>query len=183
MALLDGVSYKESILETIGNTPLVKLNKVTRGLSATLLGKVEFFNPGGSVKDRIGIKILDEAERKGLIKPGGTIVESTSGNPGMGLAIAAAVKGYRAVFRMPDQKSLGKVTPLEGTGAGGGVEARASQPRGGRWPKTVKAPGGRGTRWRLPGSSRSTPAAWPSGLPRSRRSSAFASRLPRRRIR
>ena len=117
MALLDGVSYKESILETIGNTPLVKLNKVTRGLKATLLAKVESFNPGGSVKDRIGIKILEEAERKGLIKPGGTIVESTSGNTGMGLAIAAAVKGYRAVFCMPDKMSLEKINLLKAMGA------------------------------------------------------------------
>ncbi|MDZ4804039.1 MAG: cystathionine beta-synthase [Candidatus Eisenbacteria bacterium] len=117
MALLDGVSYKESILETIGNTPLVKLNKVTRGLKATLLAKVESFNPGGSVKDRIGIKILEQAEAQGLIKPGGTIVESTSGNTGMGLAIAAAVKGYRAVFVMPDKMSLEKINLLKAMGA------------------------------------------------------------------
>lgn len=117
MALLDGVSYKESILETIGNTPLVKLQKVTRGLSATLLAKVESFNPGGSVKDRIGIKLLEEAERKGLIKPGGTIVESTSGNTGMGLAIAAAVKGYRSIFCMPDKMSLEKINLLKAMGA------------------------------------------------------------------
>jgi cystathionine beta-synthase len=117
MALLDGVDYKESIIETIGNTPLVRLNKVTRGLKATLLGKVESFNPGGSVKDRIGIKILAEAEKKGLIKPGGTIVEATSGNTGMGLAIAAAVKGYRAVFVMPDKMSLEKINLLKAMGA------------------------------------------------------------------
>lgn len=117
MALLDGVCYSESILETIGNTPLVKLQKVTRGLSATLLAKVESFNPGGSVKDRVGLKILLEAEKNGLIKPGGTIVESTSGNTGMGLAIAAAVKGYRAVFCMPDKMSLEKINLLKAMGA------------------------------------------------------------------
>ncbi|HEX7878735.1 MAG TPA: pyridoxal-phosphate dependent enzyme, partial [Candidatus Eisenbacteria bacterium] len=117
MSLLDGVDYKESIIETIGNTPLVRLNKVTRGLKSTLLAKVESFNPGGSVKDRIGIKILTEAEKKGLIKPGGTIVEATSGNTGMGLAIAAAVKGYRAVFVMPDKMSLEKINLLKAMGA------------------------------------------------------------------
>lgn len=117
MALLDGVTYKKSILETIGNTPLVQLNKVNRGLKATLLAKVEFFNPGGSVKDRIGVKILDEAEKKGLLKPGGTIVESTSGNTGMGLAIAAAIKGYRAIFTMPDKMSLEKINLLKAMGA------------------------------------------------------------------
>jgi cystathionine beta-synthase len=117
MALLDNVQYLDSILGTVGNTPLVRLNKVTRGLSAVLLAKVESFNPGGSVKDRIGIKILEEAEKKGLIKPGGTIVEATSGNTGMGLAIAAAVKGYRAVFCMPDKMSLEKINLLKAMGA------------------------------------------------------------------
>lgn len=117
MSLLDGVEYRESILGTIGNTPLVALNKVNRGLAATLLAKVEFFNPGGSIKDRIGIKILDEAEKKGLLKPGGTIVESTSGNTGMGLAIAAAIKGYRAIFCMPDKMSMEKINLLKAMGA------------------------------------------------------------------
>nr|MBA3530835.1 pyridoxal-phosphate dependent enzyme [Ardenticatenales bacterium] len=88
----------DSILDTIGNTPLVRLKKVTSGYRPTILAKVEFFNPGGSVKDRIGVTIIEDAERRGVLKPGGTIVESTSGNTGVGLAIAAAVKGYKAVF-------------------------------------------------------------------------------------
>ncbi len=117
MALLDGVQYKKSVLEMIGNTPLIRLNKVTRGLKSTLLAKVEFFNPGGSVKDRIGIKILEQAEKNGEIKPGGTIVESTSGNTGMGLAIAAAVKGYKSIFTMPDKMSLEKINLLKAMGA------------------------------------------------------------------
>lgn len=107
----------ESILDTIGNTPLVKLKKVTRGYRPTVLAKVEFFNPGGSVKDRIGITIVEDAERRGDLKPGGTIVESTSGNTGAGLAIAAAVKGYRAVFVMPDKMSEEKIRLLRAFGA------------------------------------------------------------------
>ena len=117
MALLDGVSYLPTILHAVGNTPLVHLTKVTRGIKPTLLGKVEMMNPGGSVKDRIGIKILDEAEKKGLIKPGGTIVEATSGNTGMGLAVAAAVKGYRAIFCMPDKMFTEKINLLKAMGA------------------------------------------------------------------
>ena len=117
MALLDNVQYHDSILDMIGNTPLIRLGKVARGLKATLLAKVESFNPGGSVKDRIGIKIIEEAEKKGLLKPGGTIVEATSGNTGMGLAIAAAVKGYRAICTMPDKMSLEKINLLKAMGA------------------------------------------------------------------
>jgi cystathionine beta-synthase len=117
MALLDQVRYHESILDMIGNTPLIRLGKVARGLKATLLAKVEAFNPGGSVKDRIGIKIIEEAEKKGLLKPGGTIVEATSGNTGMGLAITAAVKGYRAICTMPDKMSLEKINLLKAMGA------------------------------------------------------------------
>jgi cystathionine beta-synthase len=107
----------DNVLATIGNTPLVKLNNVTRGIAATVLAKVEFFNPGGSVKDRIGIAIIEDAEKRGLIKPGGTIVEATSGNTGMGLAIVAAVKGYKAVFVMPDKMSDEKIRTLEAVGA------------------------------------------------------------------
>ena len=110
--------YAENILETIGKTPLVKLNRVVAGASAgTLLAKVEFFNPGGSVKDRIGLTIIEDAERKGLIRPGGTIVEATSGNTGAGLALAAAVKGYKTVFVMPDKMSEEKVRFLRALGA------------------------------------------------------------------
>jgi len=107
----------ENVLETIGNTPLVKLTNVARGIQATVLAKLEFFNPGGSVKDRIGIAIIEDAEKKGLLKPGGTIVEATSGNTGMGLAIAASVKGYKAIFVMPDKMSDEKIRALEALGA------------------------------------------------------------------
>src|SRR6058998_4210287 len=92
------VCYYENILQTIGRTPLVKLNKVVGDAKGLILAKVEYFNPGGSVKDRIGFSIVEEAEREGRLKPGGTIVESTSGNTGMGLALVAAVKGYKTVF-------------------------------------------------------------------------------------
>ena len=107
----------ENVLETIGNTPLVKLTNVTRGIKATVLAKLEFFNPGGSVKDRIGIAIIEDAEKKGLLKPGGTIVEATSGNTGMGLALAASIKGYKAIFVMPDKMSDEKIRALEALGA------------------------------------------------------------------
>ena len=100
----------DSILETVGHTPLVRLHKVTRSVAPDVLAKVEFFNPGGSVKDRIGISIIEDAERSGQLKPGGTIIEATSGNTGVGLAIAAAVKGYKCIFVMPDKMSDEKVS-------------------------------------------------------------------------
>ncbi|HLE20238.1 MAG TPA: cystathionine beta-synthase [Vicinamibacteria bacterium] len=107
----------QNILATIGNTPLVRLNSVARGLQATLLGKAEFMNPGGSVKDRIGMAIIEEAERRGDLRPGGTIVEATSGNTGVGLALAAAIKGYKCVFVMPDKMSDEKIRLLQSFGA------------------------------------------------------------------
>jgi cystathionine beta-synthase len=106
-----------SILETMGNTPLVRLNRVARGVRCQMVAKVEYFNPGGSVKDRIGITIIEDAERTGKLKPGGTIVESTSGNTGVGLAIAAAIKGYKCVFVMPDKMSEEKIRVLRAYGA------------------------------------------------------------------
>lgn len=106
-----------NVLDAIGRTPLIRLNKVTRGVRASVYAKAEFLNPGGSVKDRIGVAIIEDAERKGLIGPGGTIVEATSGNTGVGLAIAAAVKGYRCVFVMPDKMSDEKVRLLRSFGA------------------------------------------------------------------
>lgn len=111
------ISYHPDILSTIGRTPLVKLSKITAGLKPMVFAKVEYFNPGGSVKDRIGIGIIEEAEREGRLKPGGTIVESTSGNTGLGLAIAAAVKGYKCIFTMPDKMSIEKIRLLRAFGA------------------------------------------------------------------
>src|SRR5579859_6534890 len=107
----------DNILETMGNTPLVRLHNVARGVACQLVAKVEFFNPGGSVKDRIGISMIEDAERKGLIHPGGTIVEATSGNTGVGLAIAAAIKGYKCVFVLPDKQSIEKIKQLRAFGA------------------------------------------------------------------
>jgi len=106
-----------SILGAVGNTPLVKLSRLTKGLKADVLAKVEFFNPGGSVKDRIAFSIVDAAEKDGSLKPGGTIVESTSGNTGAGLAMVAALRGYKAIFTMPDKMSAEKVRMLKAYGA------------------------------------------------------------------
>ena len=107
----------DDVLQTIGWTPLIRLNRVTRGIATPVYGKAEFFNPGGSVKDRIGLPIIEQAEREGRLKPGGTIVEGTSGNTGIGLAIAAALKGYRCIFTMPDKMSQEKVRLLKAFGA------------------------------------------------------------------
>ncbi len=110
--------YYENVLQTIGQTPLVKLNRVVAGVCmCTVLAKVEFFNPGGSVKDRIALSIIEDAEDQGQLKPGGTIVEATSGNTGAGLALAAAIKGYKCVFVMPDKMSEEKVRFLRAFGA------------------------------------------------------------------
>ncbi len=107
----------DNILEVIGRTPLVRLNRVTRGVKAPVYAKCDHLNPGGSVKDRIGIAMIEDAERRGLLKPGGTIVEGTSGNTGMGLAMVAAVRGYKAVFTMTDKQSKEKVDALKSLGA------------------------------------------------------------------
>src|SRR5438105_2910379 len=101
----------------MGNTPLVRLQRVTAGLKPTILAKLEMLNPGGSVKDRIGLRMIEAAEREGHLKPGGTIVEPTSGNTGHGLAIAAAIRGYRCIFVMPDKMSQEKVALLRAYGA------------------------------------------------------------------
>lgn len=107
----------ENVLHTIGKTPLVQLKNVTAHLRPTVLAKVEYFNPGNSIKDRIGLKMVEDAERSGKLKPGGTIIEGTSGNTGMGLAIVAAVKGYRCIFTMPDKQSKEKMDILRAMGA------------------------------------------------------------------
>ncbi len=109
--------YYENIIETIGNTPLVRLPKLFAGSRGLVLAKLEMFNPGGSVKDRIGQKMIEDAERRGALKPGGTIVEPTSGNTGMGLAMVGAMKGYRTVFTIPDKMSREKIDMLKAFGA------------------------------------------------------------------
>jgi len=109
--------FYNSIVETIGNTPLVKLNNVTKGVQGTVLAKVEYFNPGNSTKDRMAIKMVVDAEKAGLLKPGGTIIEGTSGNTGMGLALAAIAKGYRCIFTVADKQSQEKINILRAVGA------------------------------------------------------------------
>ena len=109
--------WHENILETIGNTPMVKLNKIVKGIPATVLAKLETFNPGNSIKDRMAIKMIEDAEKNGLLKPGGTIIEGTSGNTGMGLAIAAVIKGYKCIFTSTDKQSKEKFDALRAFGA------------------------------------------------------------------
>lgn len=109
--------WNKNILETIGNTPLVQLNKITKDIPATVLAKVETTNPGNSIKDRMALKMIEDAERDGRLKPGGTIIEGTSGNTGMGLAIAAVVKGYKCIFTTTDKQSKEKVDALRAFGA------------------------------------------------------------------
>ncbi len=109
--------HYNSIIETIGNTPMVKLNKLTKGIKGTVLVKVEYFNPGNSTKDRMALKMVEDAEEAGVLKPGGTIIEGTSGNTGMGLALAAAAKGYKCIFTMADKQSQEKINILRAVGA------------------------------------------------------------------
>jgi cystathionine beta-synthase len=109
--------WHNNILEVIGKTPMVRLNRVARGIRPVMLAKLEYLNPGGSVKDRIGIAMLEAAEKEGRIRPGGTIIEGTSGNTGMGLALAAAIKGYHCIFTMPDKMSQEKIDSLRALGA------------------------------------------------------------------
>ncbi len=111
------MNYRQSVLELIGNTPLIKITRLSKGLKPLILAKMENLNPGFSVKDRIGISMINHAEREGKLKPGGTIVEATSGNTGIGLAIAAAVKGYKCIFVMTDKASVEKSRYLKALGA------------------------------------------------------------------
>ena len=110
-------AIRDSILETIGDTPLVSLQRLGAGLRPRLVAKLEVFNPGGSIKDRIALSLIEAAEREGKLRPGGTIVEPTSGNTGTGLAIAARLKGYRVVAVMPDKMSKEKIDLLRAYGA------------------------------------------------------------------
>jgi cysteine synthase A len=135
-----------NIVETVGRTPLVRLNKVTAGLPASITLKCEFFNPLGSVKDRIGMAMIDEAERLGILKPGGTIIEPTSGNTGIGLAFVAAARGYKVILTMPDTMSLERRTLLAMLGA-----------------KLILTPGSEGMRGAIAKADQllqNTPEAW-----------------------
>lgn len=109
--------WMNNVLESIGNTPLIRINKITKDLPCTVLAKVEYFNPGNSIKDRMALKMLEVAEQEGKIKPGGTIIEGTSGNTGMGLALAACVKGYKCIFTTTDKQSKEKADILKAVGA------------------------------------------------------------------
>ncbi|WP_405737104.1 cystathionine beta-synthase [Streptomyces sp. NBC_01537] len=111
------MQFHDSMISLVGNTPLVRLNNVTAGLQATVLAKVEYFNPGGSVKDRIALRMIEAAEKSGELKPGGTIVEPTSGNTGVGLAIVAQQRGYKCIFVCPDKVSMDKINVLRAYGA------------------------------------------------------------------
>src|SRR5512133_4199162 len=111
------MEIKNNILETIGNTPMIRLNKITRDLPCDVVAKVDYFNPGNSIKDRMAVKMIEVAEQEGKLKPGGTIIECTSGNTGMGLALAAIVKGYKCIFTTTDKQSKEKVDALKAFGA------------------------------------------------------------------
>ena len=111
------MDIKNNILETIGNTPLIKLNKITKDFPCTVAAKVDYFNPGNSIKDRMAVKMIEVAEKEGKLKPGGTIIECTSGNTGMGLALAAVVKGYKCIFTTTDKQSKEKMDILKAVGA------------------------------------------------------------------
>jgi cystathionine beta-synthase len=117
MANITRMDIKNNILETIGNTPLIRLNRITRDLPATVVAKVDYFNPGNSIKDRMAVKMIEVAEKEGKLKPGGTIIECTSGNTGMGLALVACVKGYRCIFTTTDKQSKEKMDILKAVGA------------------------------------------------------------------
>ena len=106
-----------NVLETIGNTPMIRLNKVVHGVKAQVLAKVETFNPGHSIKDRMAVQMINDAEANGLLKPGGTIIECTSGNTGMGIALVAAVRGYKCIFTTSDKQSKEKIDMLKALGA------------------------------------------------------------------
>ncbi len=111
------MQYFENILQTIGNTPLVRLNEITKEVSATVLAKIETTNPGNSVKDRMALRMVEDAEKQGLIQPGGTFIECTSGNTGMGIALASVVKGYKCIFTTSDKQSKEKIDILKALGA------------------------------------------------------------------
>src|SRR5438270_12222919 len=108
---------QETILQSVGRTPLVRLRRLSEGLQAPVYVKLESLNPGGSIKDRVGVAMIAEAEKRGWLRPGGTIIEATAGNTGVGLAMVAAVKGYRCIFVLPDKMSSEKISLLKAYGA------------------------------------------------------------------
>ena len=117
MLIIGAGKIKNNVLEAIGNTPMVRLNNLAKGIKSKIYAKLEFMNPGGSIKDRMALHIIEDAEKNGFLKPNGVIVENTSGNTGVGLAIVAAVKGYKAVFTIPDKMSSEKINLLKAFGA------------------------------------------------------------------
>ena len=117
MLVIGAEEIKSNVLEAIGNTPLVKLNNITKCIQTKIYAKLEFMNPGGSIKDRMALYMIEDAEKNGLLKPGGTIIENTSGNTGVGLAVVAAVKGYKTIFTIPDKMSQEKINLLKAFGA------------------------------------------------------------------
>src|SRR5688572_19547579 len=124
---------QETILQSIGKTPLVRLRRLTEGLTANVYVKVESQNPAGSVKDHVALAMVAEAERRGLMRPGGTIIEATAGNTGVGLAMLAAVKGYRCIFVLPDKMSSDKIRLLKAYGADRSEERRVGKECRSRW--------------------------------------------------
>src|SRR4029077_19338379 len=151
-----------NIVETVGRTPLVKLNKVTAGLDATILLKCEFFNPLGSVKDRIGMAMIEDAERRGILKKETIIIEPTSGNTGIALAFVAAAKGYKIILTMPETMSLERRTLLAMLGA-----------------KLVFTPAGGGVKWarRRAAKEKKAPSPPPNNPPKRRQTPGFRSNL------
>jgi cysteine synthase len=143
----------DSITDAVGSTPMVRLARIGRDLPCELFGKCEFMNPGGSVKDRIGVRMLLDAEKSGRIKPGDTLIEPTSGNTGIGLALAAAVRGYRVIITMPEKMSHEKQVVLEALGA---EIIRTPRPRGTRPTRTSASRSACATRSRTRTSSTST---------------------------
>src|SRR5262249_7694647 len=115
-ARASGKKICDTILDAIGDTPMVRINRITQGIDATVLAKIETFNPGNSIKDRMAVKMIEDAEKAGVLKPGGTIIEGTSGNTGMGLAIVGVVKGYRCIFTTTDKQSKEKIDALKAFG-------------------------------------------------------------------
>ena len=183
--------YYDNVVDIIGNTPLVRLNSVTDGITATVLAKVEYFNPGGSVKDRIALRMVEDAEKAGLLSAGGTIVEPTSGNTGVGLALVAQRRGYRCVFVCPDKVSEDKQNVLRAYGAEVVVCPTAVAPEdprsyynvSDRLAREIPAPGSRTSTATRPTRARTTrrparnsgtrppgrsPTSWPAWAPAAR---------------